>query len=294
MDAVHALTQDGMYLLRSPLVTPLMLACLYSISTDTGLRRLKDIWIQAIVGASVGFSLLYLLEYYQRHLFGNAIAFSWTGQLPDDIKYNVAVYFFLGSLALRTNVSIRSPLYALVGSIFLLTWGNYVAAATKAMRGLAWNATNARDDEFGLAVAMLAWLGWTAVIDRVARWIRRIPQIGGAEVMNVVITIVIVGFAFSGFLLMEKWQAFLFLLFWIIAYPVALAFTMNRQQFSINSLVDLYNAGLTQVPILGKIFRSQMSFPVNKAAQTENIDSEAQKSPSGSETQPDHRESNVP
>ncbi|NLJ49551.1 MAG: hypothetical protein GX428_08205 [Candidatus Atribacteria bacterium] len=65
-------------------------------------------------------------------------------------------------------------------------------------------------------------------------------------------SVIILGIALLGFKYLTLFTAVLWLLFLIIAYPVALAFTVAKQSFDNRNLVEIYKAGLTQVPIIGK------------------------------------------
>ncbi len=72
------------------------------------------------------------------------------------------------------------------------------------------------------------------------------------RLMVIVLTILILGFALSGFLFLPAYQATLWLLFWIVAYPVALSFTRAKPLQGRN-LVEVYKAGLTQIPFIGDL-----------------------------------------
>jgi hypothetical protein len=71
--------------------------------------------------------------------------------------------------------------------------------------------------------------------------------------LKVLLTIVILGFALSGFFFLQPFQAVLWLLFWIVSYPVALAFTTG-ESLKGAEMVEIYKQGLTQVPVVGQIF----------------------------------------
>lgn len=81
--------------------------------------------------------------------------------------------------------------------------------------------------------------------------LRRLDTI--EPIVRIVITVLILAFALSGFLFLQPYQATLWLLFWIIAYPVALSFTRGEPLQGSN-LVEIYIAGLKQVPVVGQIF----------------------------------------
>jgi hypothetical protein len=75
--------------------------------------------------------------------------------------------------------------------------------------------------------------------------------------MRILITVLILAFALSGFLFLQPYQATLCLLFWIIAYPVALSFT-RAEPLKGAGLTEIYIAGLKQVPVVGQIFAAHM------------------------------------
>jgi hypothetical protein len=79
-------------------------------------------------------------------------------------------------------------------------------------------------------------------------------------ILRIAITVLILAFALSGFFFLQAYQATLWLLFWIIAYPVALSFTRG-EPLKAAGLVEIYVAGLKQVPIMGQIFASYIGKP---------------------------------
>jgi hypothetical protein len=74
-------------------------------------------------------------------------------------------------------------------------------------------------------------------------------------IWKVIISIVILGFALAGFLWLPWQAAILWLLFFIAAYPVALAYTTAKQSMDNKNLVKIYKEGLRQIPIIGKMVR---------------------------------------
>src|SRR5271157_591545 len=73
-------------------------------------------------------------------------------------------------------------------------------------------------------------------------------------IWKIVISIILLGFALLGFVWLPWASAVLWLLFLIIAYPVALAFTASKQSMDNRNLAEIYKAGLMQVPVIGKFF----------------------------------------
>lgn len=65
----------------------------------------------------------------------------------------------------------------------------------------------------------------------------------------VVLILVLVGFA-----ILPPFGGVLWLLFLIIAYPLIIAFTTSEKSMSNANLVEMYKAGLSEVPVLGKFF----------------------------------------
>jgi hypothetical protein len=78
--------------------------------------------------------------------------------------------------------------------------------------------------------------------------------------MPVIISVVILAFALSGFLFLQAFQATLWLIFWVAAYPVALAFNRGDPLRG-EQLVEIYKAGLTQIPFIGQFFATSMGRP---------------------------------
>jgi hypothetical protein len=98
-------------------------------------------------------------------------------------------------------------------------------------------------------------------------------------VVRIIITVVILGFALSGFLFLPPYNATLWLLFWIIAYPVALSFTA-AEPLRGASLVQIYVAGLKQVPVVGQIFGASLGKPPVNSPSTDQDQSGVSDKPS--------------
>lgn len=73
------------------------------------------------------------------------------------------------------------------------------------------------------------------------------------------ISIILLSFALAGFIFLPVVSAVLWLLFLIIAYPVALAFTTAKQSMDNRNLVEIYKAGIRQIPVIGKIIGNNLS-----------------------------------
>jgi hypothetical protein len=73
-------------------------------------------------------------------------------------------------------------------------------------------------------------------------------------IFKVIVSIMVLGFALAGFALLSWSSALLWLIFLIVAYPVSLAFTFAKQSIDNHSLVEIYKAGVSQIPLLGKLF----------------------------------------
>jgi hypothetical protein len=92
--------------------------------------------------------------------------------------------------------------------------------------------------------------------------------------MNIIITVIILSFALAGFWFLPTIsKCILWMLFWIVAYPVALSFTRGRPLQG-EHLVEIYKAGLTQVPVLGKLFEKLMGGASDNAVQAAATDSD--------------------
>lgn len=79
----------------------------------------------------------------------------------------------------------------------------------------------------------------------------RVTSLSEREIIfKIVISIILLGFSLTGFIWLPWTSAFLWLIFLIVAYPVALAYTSAKQSMDNNSLVEIYKAGLRQFPVL--------------------------------------------
>lgn len=79
------------------------------------------------------------------------------------------------------------------------------------------------------------------------------------QIWKTIVSIILLGFALAGFIWLPLTSAILWLIFLIVAYPVALAFTTAKQSMDNRSLTEIYKAGLRQVPVIGKLFGSKPS-----------------------------------
>jgi hypothetical protein len=75
--------------------------------------------------------------------------------------------------------------------------------------------------------------------------------------MNVVISIVLLGAGLIGFYVMQWPNSLLFLLFLIIAYPPALATTVQTE-WRARDIIEMYRIGVSQIPFLGGIISAVM------------------------------------
>jgi hypothetical protein len=96
--------------------------------------------------------------------------------------------------------------------------------------------------------------------------------------MNLVFTVLVMGVALTGFYYLETVKAVLWLVFWVWAYPVALAFTKaeavrNMQQ---GKLVEMYKEGLTQIPAVGHLLGTVLRVPKNVKAGEEKREQKRQ------------------
>jgi hypothetical protein len=69
-------------------------------------------------------------------------------------------------------------------------------------------------------------------------------------IFKIIIAIILLGSAFAGFMWLPPTGAVLWLVFLIVAYPVALAFTTAQQSMDNHNLVEIYKAGVNQIPVL--------------------------------------------
>jgi len=117
---------------------------------------------------------------------------------------------------------------------------------------------------FSMAFAFSAWFLLQYAVSFLSIAFQGLIVLAGKAiiepVVRIVVTILILAFALSGFLFLQPYQATLWLLFWIIAYPVALSFTRG-EPLKGASLVQIYVAGLKQVPVVGQIFGASMGKP---------------------------------
>src|SRR5262249_15559386 len=85
--------------------------------------------------------------------------------------------------------------------------------------------------------------------------------------MNILITLLVLGFALAGFGILEAYKATLWLVFLIVSSPVAVSFSdpVVRRELGEQSLLDMYKAGLKQIPLIGRLFAAQTHTPLPPA-----------------------------
>ena len=82
---------------------------------------------------------------------------------------------------------------------------------------------------------------------------------GKEHFWKMLISIILLSIALAGFIWLPWYSSILWLIFFIVAYPVALAITSAKQSMDNRNLIEIYKAGLTQVPVLGKFFLNKLS-----------------------------------
>jgi len=88
----------------------------------------------------------------------------------------------------------------------------------------------------------------------------RVTSLSEREIIwKIVISIILLGFSLAGFIFLPWASALLWLFFLIIAYPVALAFTAANQSMDNRNLVEIYKAGLRQIPAIGRFLGNKLS-----------------------------------
>jgi hypothetical protein len=118
------------------------------------------------------------------------------------------------------------------------------------------------------------------------------------DVLNLIFTILILGTGIGGFYIMpDNIRAGIFLFFLVWAYPLVLSFTRAGavDKFTQGDLIALYKEGLTQIPIVGKLFsdvvggapsRREAEPPINADAKPEVSGKDGTKPSEGKSKQP--------
>jgi len=169
------------------------------------------------------------------------------GRTPFAFVGNVGLVFLVGFLCLGLAFGIQHGIYS-----FPWDWGSQDAP------GIA---------NFSSALSFIFWLLLLFSVRYFSVPFRELINRNVDDtiepIVRIVITVVLLAFALSGFLFLQPYQATLWLLFWIIAYPVALSFTRG-EPLKGAGLVEIYIAGLKQVPVVGQIFAAYMGNPSSR------------------------------
>jgi hypothetical protein len=71
--------------------------------------------------------------------------------------------------------------------------------------------------------------------------------------MNILVSIILLSAAIGGFYVLQLSNAILFLIFLILAYPLALAVTIYGPT---KNVVEMYRLGASQIPAVGEIIKA--------------------------------------
>jgi len=80
---------------------------------------------------------------------------------------------------------------------------------------------------------------------------------------TLLLTFLHLGFALGGFLYLNLVAAVLWFFFLLVAYPILLAFLVRAETLGNRDLITLYKAGLSQVPVIGKILAPTLTSKKN-------------------------------
>lgn len=75
-------------------------------------------------------------------------------------------------------------------------------------------------------------------------------------VLKIIIAVILLAFGFASFKWLPPIGAVLWLIFVIVAYPVALAYTTAQQSMDNHNLAEIYKAGIGQIPVLIRFIRN--------------------------------------
>jgi hypothetical protein len=275
MGFVEQFKQDVLSLGESPLLFPILLSGYWLVPRQS--NRDYRAWLAIVPQLCVKFVLFYLWFYYVG-LFSTK-----HGVLADEKKYNALFFVFLTNWGVQLEKSVRLISLA---SLFLTAFfyftmiivSGIVLGCFQALNGEPVDLEKATPIEQEFA-AGTGWVYWFVVyqlsrqlgvvlsrirqvtIDFLTTIVNRPPLLEAA--MNIVVSAIILAFSLAGFYLLKdnNYLATLWLLFWIISYPVALAFTLpgSAKLIASGQLVELYRLGLTQVPIIGNLLNSVLN-----------------------------------
>jgi hypothetical protein len=79
---------------------------------------------------------------------------------------------------------------------------------------------------------------------------------------KIFVSILVLGFGLSGFWILDPYKGVLWLIFFVLAYPPALAFTAAGK-IPAGDLKEIYKIGVSQIPILGGIISLRPGPPAN-------------------------------
>jgi hypothetical protein len=208
-----------------------------------------------------------LLAWYALHFYFNSTAISLDPSLfYEDICFQFWMIFCIPFPPLKKSV----PVMVIASFLLLcLCWGlAFGIQHFVYLLNFGWSTDDvALVANFSFVAAVTLWIGLVLSVQYLSVPFQRLINRGTTDtiepIVRIVITVLILAFALSGFFFLQPFQATLWLLFWIIAYPVALSFTRG-EPLKGAALTEIYVAGLKQVPVLGQIFAAYMGKPSHR------------------------------
>lgn len=291
----------------SPLGLVVLIACLWRLLKGDGPTVILSSAVGAIIVVSIGIATLpsvlnsqdRILEEFRTHLSyedwaqlnleqytfsEKAALLAWTFlaliMLPQDQPWHRKMLSFIGFAIVTSLFSLSFYfLFSKFGSPALAPTANYLVERELWMKQFAAAAAY----QIKLPLSAFAW-GTSLYIflcicyTYITRSLRETENPVKIKILNttmtILITVILLGFAFAGFFFLPAYQATLWLFFWIVAYPPALAFA-RAEPLPSKDLVTIYKAGLAQIPFIGKFLSGLMPKTLKRRKSTPRKDAKS-------------------
>lgn len=206
-------------------------------------------------GSRAVFSFAFIIRFWAKLIINLAISYgvayashclwqSWSwGPLAPAIKYDAVIIFFL--LCLQKISLSFFRIFLLVPFFLWVNFGSsYFCGALYRVLPPSENLS-----EFCVSTALIVWLLFVYGMWYIHFLWLKIRSV--EAYMNIVLSILVLGFGLGGFFCLPPYQATLWFLFVLVAYPVALAFTKGGRAWQAKDLIALYKVGVAQIPFIG-------------------------------------------
>jgi len=173
------------------------------------------------------------------------------GQLQPRLEYNAIILGFL-ALTWGPRISVSRVLFFLLWLVAINVSAAFLSGGFSQLGG-TYDSNKTVFDEAAGAIALTGSLIVQVFIDWAKGNLKESVTGQGEPIMRIIVSIVILAFAVAGFYLLHLGQGFLWLVFLLLGYPLALAITVKPDAISEQTILEMYKFGAQQIPGVGQV-----------------------------------------